>query len=133
MAVDNIRFEWKEDFQGRMFSPNGSLPLGSDIGEMRPYHLLFGALGGCFYSTFVGIAKKKRLLFSGAKMEISGVKREEVPTTLKEVLIKLVIMNPSNENQFLKTAELSAEHCSVHETIAKVAKIDLEVSFEYLD
>ena len=42
----------------------------------------------------------------------------------------MVIKNPSNEQQLLKSAELGAKYCSIYETISKVAKINLEVIFE---
>jgi putative redox protein len=133
MAIDKIDFEWANSFQGIMQSPSGHVHIGTNDGEMRPYHLLFGALGSCFYHTFLSVVEKKRLSFSGARMEISGTKREEVPTTLEHVVIRMTIINPSNEEQFLKSAQLGAKYCSIHETISKVATIDLEVSFEYYE
>ncbi|MDD3999773.1 MAG: OsmC family protein [Bacilli bacterium] len=131
MATDKMKFEWTNDFQGIMTTPNSILNIGRNEGEFRPYELLFGSLGACFYATLLEIALKKRLNFRSAKMEISGSKRKEVPTTLEAVLIKLIIINPSDEKQFLRSAELSSKYCSIHETISKVADITLEVSFEY--
>lgn len=131
MAVDNIQLIFSNEFEGTMHSPTGELSIGNVEHGFRPYHLLFGALGACFYATFVSIAKKKRLTFDSAQIEISGTKREEVPTTLNHVLIKLIIKNPSdNIEQFKKSAELAAEFCSIHETISKVATIEVVVSFE---
>ncbi len=96
----------------------------------KPYDMLLGALGSCFYATFMSIVEKKKLTFDEVDLDISGRKRTEVPTTLEDVNIKMVIKNPSNEQQLLKSAELGAKYCSIYETISKVAKINLEVIFE---
>jgi putative redox protein len=130
MAVDNVQLTFNNEFEGTMQSPTGELMIGNVENGFRPYHLLFGALGSCFYATFITIVKKKRLSFDGADIEISGIKREEVPPTLEYAKIKFTIKNPSNEAQFRKSAELAAKHCSIHETISKVARIELELIFE---
>ncbi|HOA63979.1 MAG TPA: OsmC family protein [Bacilli bacterium] len=96
----------------------------------KPYDMLLGALGSCFYATFMSIVEKKKLTFDEVDLDISGRKRTEVPTTLEDVNIKMVIKNPSNEQQLLKSAELGAKYCSIYETISKVAKMNLEVIFE---
>ena len=130
MYANNVKLFWSNEFHGKLETDTGTLPLGAEMGEFKPYQLLLGALGSCFYSTFLGIAKKKSLKFSEARMEISGKKRDEVPTTLEHVIMKLTVVNASSEKDFLRSAELAAEYCSIHRTIAQVAKIDLEVSFE---
>jgi len=130
MAVDNIKLEFSNNFKGVMQAPNGEIKIGDEKDEMLPYHLLFGALGSCFYATFLSISYKKRLTFDKATIEISGNKRDQEPATLEQVSMKMVVKNPSNEAQILKSAELGAKFCSIHETIARVAKIDLIVEFE---
>lgn len=97
---------------------------------VRPYELLLGALGSCFYATFLSIVEKKRLTYDEVKLDISGTKRTEVPQTLEKVNIKMIITNPSNEQQLLRSAELGAKYCSIYETLSKVAKMNLEVIFE---
>jgi len=131
LAVDKIKLEFSNLFEGKAIAPNGEVSIGSRPGDLKPYHMLFGALGSCFYATFLSIVKKKRLSFSGAEIEISGTKREEVPPTLNRVIIALKIFNPSDEKQFLRSAELGAEYCSIHKTVSKVATIDLKVDFVY--
>jgi putative redox protein len=93
--------------------------------------MLFGALGSCFYSTFLSIAKKKRLSFDKAEVEVSGHKGtgKEI-NLLEKVIIKLVIWNPSNEKALKRSAELGSKFCSIHETISKVADIELIVEFQ---
>lgn len=131
MAVDEISISWQNTFQGVLEAPNGQVLIGSEEGNLKPYNLFLGALGSCFYATFLSLVQKMKLSFSKAEMKIGGVKREEVPTTLKEATIYFKVFNPSNEEKILKAAELGAKYCSIHETISKVAKIDLDVHFEY--
>ncbi len=129
MAVDNILLEFNPTFQGTLTSPSGSIALGDRENGLQPYHLLFGALGSCFYATFLSIAIKKKLTFSRATLVVSGNKRTEIPTTLENTKIELVVYNPSDEAQLIKSAELGAKYCSIHETISKVSKMDLVVEF----
>lgn len=127
MAVDNIKFVWENTFKGTMITPTGEIKLGMEEGSFKPYQLLFGALGSCFYHTFLTIVEKKRLAFSKASLEISGNKRETVPTTLEHCLMKLVVSGASNKEQIVKSAYLAAQNCSIHETISKVATIELVI------
>ena len=129
MALDNIRIEWNADFVGEMFSPTAKIPVGDQPNGMQPYHLLFGALASCFYSTFLSITTKKRLTFASASVEISGQKRQSGDVrTLEKVHIVLTVKNPSNEEQIRKSAALGAKFCSIHETISKVAEMSMEVN-----
>ncbi len=129
MALDNIMLEFSNDFVGKMISPTGTVLIGDQPNGLQPYHLLFGALGSCFYSTFLAIATKKRLTFDNVKIEVSGQKRTGEVQLLEWVEIKVVISNPSNEVLLTKSAELGTRFCSIHNTIAKVAEMKLEVSF----
>ncbi len=130
MALDNIRLTFDDHYVGEMITPKGTFKLGDQDEGLEPYHMLFGAIGACFYATFLVIAKKKRLSFDKAELEISGHKETGKENNLLElVTIKLVITNPSNEKALLKTAELGTKFCSIHETVSKVAKMDLVVEF----
>lgn len=127
-AVEKVRIEFNPEYIGKMEVKGGQLALGK--GGFSPYNLLLGALGGCLYHTFLDIVIKKKLTFDSVKMEIDGVKREVVPTTLEEVNIKFIVQNASNEKQFTKSVELAEQYCSIHSTISKVAKINLKLIFE---
>lgn len=127
-AVEKVKLEFTPDYVGKMEVANGIVPMG--MGGMSPYNLLLGALGGCLYHTFLDIVIKKRLTFDSVKMEMDGVKREEVPTTLETANIKFIIKGASNEKQFAKSVELAEKYCSIHATISKVADIKLELVFE---
>jgi putative redox protein len=129
MKTDNIQLQFSNTFVGSMTSPSGRVVLGSQPDGIAPYHLLYGALGSCFYSTFLSVANKKKLVFKDANLEISGVKRDTVPATLESVKIIFTIRGGQDEAQLKTSAELGAKFCSIHETISKVATIDLIVNF----
>lgn len=129
MKADTVKLKFDKDFVGEMTSPTGTIKLGSQNG-MKPYHLLFGAVASCFYATFLSVANKMRLSFSNVEIEVNGNKRDETPATLDYVKIEMVVYNGIDEERLRKAAELGAKYCSIHETISKVAQIDLVVTFE---
>lgn len=127
--VEPVKLIFTNEYVGELHSKNGVFKLGDQPGGLNPYDMMLGALGACFYATFIAIVNKKRLTFAGATIDISGEKREEEPATLKTVLINLEINNGSNEAQFRRSVELAAKYCSVHETIKKVAEITIIIKF----
>lgn len=129
MQEIDVRLSWERQFKGELTAKNGSAAIGQGEGALAPYDLMLGALGACYYSTFVDIADKMRLDYQSAAIDIHGVKRDEVPTTLKEVSMTLTIRGTPDEKGFARAAGLAAKYCSVHETISKVAHISLDVKF----
>ncbi len=131
MALDNIKLTMDSNYVGELESPTAKIKMGDQDNGMMPYHLLFGALASCFYATFLSIATKKKLSFDKAEIEVSGTKGtgKEI-NLLEEVKIEMEITNPSNEEALIKSAELGAKFCSIHETISKVANIELQVRFK---
>lgn len=129
-AVEPVKLVFTNEFVGEVQVEKGTIKIGEQENGMMPYNLLLGALGSCFYSTFLDIVRKKRLTFDGATLEITGEKRTEVPTTLESVQMKMVIKNPSNQAQFDRSVELGLKYCSIHETISKVAKIVTTVEYQ---
>ncbi|MBN2541173.1 MAG: OsmC family protein [Bacilli bacterium] len=132
MALDTIKMTMDSNFVGEMESPTGVIRMGDQAGGMQPYHLLFGALASCFYSTFLVISKKKRLTFDKADVVVSGYKENtgKEKNLLEHVTIEMTITNPSNEKGLEKSAELGAQFCSIHETISRVAKVETIVKFQ---
>ena len=103
--------------------------LGSGSGQFYPYDLLLGALSACFYSTLLDILEKRKETIPSVEIIVSGEKRTEVPTTLEWVKLDIAVTGAVNEKQFLRSVELAAKYCSIHETISKVAKMSHEVIF----
>ena len=130
MKADTVQLKFDSKYVGELTSPTGTVKLGSQEQGMKPYHLLFGALASCFYATFLSVAEKMRVSFTDVDIEVSGNKRDETPATLDHVEIKMVVYNGSDQAKLKRAAELGAQYCSIHETISKVAHIDLIVTFE---
>ena len=131
MSETRVQLNFARDFEGTLEAARGRLEF-SDVreGTFKPYDLMLGALGACYYHTFVGIADKMKLDYKEARLDISGVKRTEVPATLKTVDMVLTIKGAADQKGFERAAQLSAKYCSVHETISKVADISLKLEFE---
>lgn len=129
MNTDKIILKMDNKFRGTLNSPTSEINIGSGEGNLLPYHMLYGALGSCFYATFISLARKMKLEFGDCLVEITGNKRAEAPATLEDVYIKFTISNPSDEKKLIRAAELGAKYCSIYETISKVANMHLEVLF----
>ena len=123
MKTDNVKLQFSNTFVGSMSSPTGKVLLGQQNDGIAPYHLLYGAVGSCFYSTFLSITTKKRLTFKDASIEVSGVKRDTIPATLEYLKIEFTIRGGSNQAQLKESAELGAKYCSIHETISKSRRL----------
>ena len=130
MSESTVKLAFGREFRGRLEGEGASADIGKKTeGRLAPYDLMLGALGACYYSTFVDIADKMRLGYERAEIRIHGVKREKVPTTLKTVHMEFTIFGAAEQKGFHRASELAAKYCSVHETISKVADIRLELKF----
>ena len=130
MAYDNIKLNWDFDFKGEISFPSGKANLGENENGLMPYNLLFGALGSCFYATFLSVAKKMRLKFDNATIEVSGKKLDEDSKVIQYLEMNMVIENPSDKDRLLKSAKLGIQYCSIHELISRTAEIKLNVEFK---
>jgi len=130
MAYDRVVLKWDSEFKGELFSPTGTAKLGDQDEGLYPYHLFFGALGACFYATFVSIALKMRLEYDSAKIEVSGSKNNPDSKIIEVIEMKMTIKNPNDQEKILKAAELGTKYCSIHELVSRSAQINLVVEFE---
>ena len=130
MAYDNIQLNYDYDFKGEIHTPEAKTSVGDTDNGLMPYHMLFGALGSCFYSTFLMVSKKMRLTFKKAELEVSGYKTDPNQKILDHVKIDMVVYEPSNEDRLMKASKLGAQYCSIHEIISNVAEIELNVTFK---
>lgn len=130
MEEIRVAMRFGDRFRGELTADDRQVAIGKGTGGMTPYELLLGALGSCYYATFLDIARKMRLEYTGADIAIHGVKREEIPTTLKTVDMVVTIKGAGNQKGFERASGLAAQYCSVHATVAKVADITLTLRFE---
>lgn len=131
MAVVKVKVDFDPEFEGTLYTERGEAALGSEKGDLQPYDMLLGGLASCYYATFLGIVEKKRLSFTGVEIEVTGVKRDEVPATLKTVDMKFTVKGAEEKdyNGFKQAADLAGKYCSIHVTISKVAEINTELIF----
>ena len=62
MSAINVKLNFGRAFEGVLEAKNATAAIGKDKeGKLRPYDLMLGALGACYYATFVGIADKMKL------------------------------------------------------------------------
>ncbi|MGI6695633.1 MAG: OsmC family protein [Christensenellales bacterium] len=129
MKEINVSLQFGTEFEGTLQADDRQIAIGRKAGGMASYELLLGALGSCYYATFISIARKMRLEYKGVDIAIHGVKRDQVPETLQTVEMTITIRGAQDEKGFDRASELAAKYCSVHETIAQVADIALELRF----
>lgn len=129
MNTDKVILKMDNKFKGTLESPTTNINVGNSENGIMPYHMLYGALGSCFYATFISVARKMRLEFGDCEIEITGNKRDAVPATLEDVYVKITISNPSDQEKLEKAAEMGAKYCSIYETVSNVATMHLEVVF----
>ena len=128
-----IKMHFENVFKGSLETDRGSLVIGDGENEFLPYELLPGALGSCYYATFLGIAEKQKIDYDKADIEISGKKREEVPTTLETVTLDLTIYGVDDakaQKKITRAAELAGKYCSEYTTIGCVADMTTNVHFK---
>ncbi len=129
MQEISVSLQFGTELVGSLQAEDRQFSVGKEAGGIAPYEMLLGALGSCYYANFIGIAKKMRLEYAGVDIAIHGVKRDEIPATLKTVEMVVTVRGAKSEKGFERASELSAKYCSVHETIAKVAQITLNLQF----
>ncbi len=123
MSKQEIKLNFENGFNGELVSKNGSFQIGKKEEQLSPYDMYLGALGSCFYATFLEIIDKKKIALDRVSIKITGEKRTEVPTYLSWVNLDITIFNPSTEKGLEKSAQLAAKYCSVYQTTLKVADV----------
>ena len=133
MKEVSVSLHFSNEFSGTMNTGLSQVSIGHEPGQLMPYDMMLGALGSCFYANFLEIARKMRLDYESVSIDIKGLKRDEVPTTLQEVSMILTIIGALEQKGFQRAGELAAKYCSVHETISRVADMKLELRFALSD
>lgn len=126
-TTDKVILNFSDGYQGELIGPRGTLKIGSGENTFAPYNLLYGALGSCYYATFLAMADKMRLEVINATIEIHKEKNEEDTLPLGRVIVDVKITSPSDEKMLIRSAELGAKYCSIYNTISHVAKMELKI------
>ncbi len=129
MEVTKVSMQFANNFSGTLTGEKVKVGVGSHEGEAMPYELLLGALGACFYATFLSIVRKMRVGFESVDIQIEGTKRDEEPAHLIKTKIAMTITNGESEEKLTKAAHLAEKYCSVYYTVSKVSDMELELKF----
>lgn len=128
MKTDQIKLEFQNEAKGKVIAPRGEIKIGDGEGEYAPYHLLYGALGSCYYYTFLALCRKQKLEFDKVKVTIDGEKHESSVALLKEVIVDVEIWSKDNKDRITKAAGQGAKYCSIYNTIQSIpAEVILKV------
>lgn len=125
----SAHLSFSEGYQGTLNLREGSIAIGVQDDQARPYDLLQGALVACLHSTFLEILTKKRIELRFADYDVSGEKRDEVPTMLQSVHVEVILPAGPYEDVYLKSMELATKYCSVYNTLSQVAKMSYSIKF----
>ena len=117
-------------FNGKLKGDRHSTDIGGSGESFAPYELLYGALSSCVHATVLGILRKMRLKYDTCTYDITGDKRNEIPAFLTDVYFKVTMTGVENEVKMSKAIELGTEYCSIYNTLAKVAKMHLEIEYK---
>lgn len=99
---------------------------------LKPYEMVLGGLGACLNYTFQDVLDKMRTEVGGVDYDITGIKREEVPTILKEVIVKVTVsgVDESKQKKVEKAWQKATEYCSMYETLSRVAVMKPSLTFK---
>ncbi|MBB6481380.1 OsmC family protein [Spirochaeta isovalerica] len=132
--MDNkITIEFSDGFQGLSVNSNGkTLKVGKD--EWRPYEMLHTALASCMYSTFLDVINKKKLDYDKVALTVDSRKKDEIPSSIESIDIEFKVFGAEKDDEktvkkFLKSQDLAAKYCSMHNTLKNIVNITSKVEF----
>lgn len=105
-------------------------PVGAN--GFKPYEIILGGLGACLNYTFQDVLDKMRLTVESVDYKISGEKRDEVPTILKEVTVDVIVTGvlEGKESKVEKAWQKATEYCSMYETLSRIATMKPSITFK---
>lgn len=127
----NLKVDFDDSLEGVIKTSKGNVDISFSGKALGPYDYFLGGYCGCLHSTFMGIAKKKKVAYGTVNYEVYGEKRDETPTTLKylKTTITFTGVNEEDKSKITKSMELAERYCSISVTISKVAEMDFEIIF----
>ena len=128
--ANQVKVNFNNEFEGELIAPRGKAEIGSTEGTLAPYDMLLGGLASCVHATFLSICYKKKVAYETITYDIEGIKRDEVPATLKDVYVKVTITGSEDEKKTTSSMNLAVKYCSIYQTLSKVAEMHLEVSYK---
>ncbi len=128
----NITSTFGDENHGIIESKNGKTTVSFEGKSFSPYELFLGGYVSCLHSTFKSITDKKRIHFDGVTYDVTGVKREEIPTTLKILTTVIVFTGVLKEKEkaIEKSMALAERYCSISAMINMVAEMKFDIIFK---
>jgi len=128
----NIKSVYGNEDHGIVESKNGTTTVSFEGKSFSPYELFLGGYASCLHSTFKSIADKKRVYFEGVTYDVTGTKREEIPTLLKELvtIITFTGVEKEKEKAIIKSMTLAERYCSISAMINMIAEMKYEIVFK---
>ena len=128
----NVKSIFGNEDNGIIESKNGTTTVSFEGKSFSPYELFLGGYTSCLHSTFKSITDKKRITFESAHYDVTGVKREEVPTLLKELItiITFTGVAKDKEKAIEKSMRLAERYCSISAMINMIAEMKYEIVFK---
>lgn len=122
--------KYENGFHGT-YEVNGfTIKIGNEEGSVAPYDMTYGAIASCLYATYLNLLTEKHLTIRGADVDISGVKREMIPTTLEDITIKITVYSDEELDVLQYTFNQALATCSMVQTFKHVADIHTEFVLE---
>ena len=122
--------KYENGFHGT-YDVNGfTIKIGREEGSVAPYDMTDGAMASCLYATYLDLIEEKHLVIKGADIDISGIKREMIPTTLEELTIKITVYSDEELDILQHTFNQALATCSMVQTFKLVATIHTEFILE---
>ena len=127
-----IKSSFDNGNNGIVESANGKAETSFEGKSLSPYELFLGGYSSCLHSTFKSIADKKRIVFSSVTYDVVGIKREEIPTLLKELNTVIIFTGVAKEKEkaIEKSMALAERYCSISAMINMIAEMKYEIIFK---
>lgn len=93
-----------------------------------PYEYLLGALAGCFFATLDSFERKRG--WEKVSITVRGIKREEVPTTLRNTYMDIEAYGIEDREEFEELVKKAQDACSIYRTISEVSDISVDITYK---
>ncbi|MCF7926820.1 MAG: OsmC family protein [Candidatus Izimaplasma sp.] len=119
---NKVTVSFEKKTEGLAKSENGETPISFTGNGLAPYELFLSGYASCLHATFIGIAKKQRVSFDSATYDVTGYKREEVPTVLNKIILDVTLsgVDKTKEKKLEKALHLAEKYCSISDTIKRL-------------
>ena len=146
MKYQKLIFEttvaWKDKTFGTLIAPTTSTRIevgtpvefpGGEEGRWSPESLFLGAISSCFMTTFLALAKRKDLPFSGFKCHASGVVESEqgkLAFTRVDLYPELILRDNSDKGLGEEIIARTEKYCLVSQSVKATIQVHPKVVSE---